>query len=363
MSVDRDRILEQALKHELGGLTTPTANCVDAETLAAWQDDALDASQMGAVELHVSTCPRCQSMLAAFARGSVAYAGTEPGHGTAGTLGTPGTFSWWRWWLAPIAAGAAAVTLWMVVPEQQQVATRPPAPPASVAPAEPQPGALAEEKKVQPQDVIAETRQRSADADTSAKVKADAPARDDRKQLKDQAPAAAPKQENATAVAQAPAAIAAPAPAAPPVTREEVAAGARVGELQKSAGFAFVGTEIVAPDISTRWRAGDRGIERSTDAGATWTLVHQDRNVSITAGIAPAPTICWLASANGFVYVSGDGVTFVRTMLPPPPPDYGWSTRIVSIAATDARKATVVTSDGTRFETSDGGRTWRLIPA
>ena len=105
MSVDRDRILEQALKHELRGDNAATPH-LDAETLAAWQDDALNAAQMADIELHVSTCARCQSMLAAFARGTSSTLGTlgTPGTvgtpGTAGTPSTPGTFSWWRWWLA-----------------------------------------------------------------------------------------------------------------------------------------------------------------------------------------------------------------------------------------------------------------------
>ena len=79
MSVDRDRILEQALKHELRGddETSPLARHslgdgghLDAETLAAWQDEALNAAQMADIELHVSNCARCQELLAAFARGT-----------------------------------------------------------------------------------------------------------------------------------------------------------------------------------------------------------------------------------------------------------------------------------------------------
>src|SRR5690242_12498619 len=76
------------------------------------------------MELHASTCPRCQSMLAAFARGVVPASVPDPSVQTE-------SVRWWRWWLAPIAAGAAAVTLWMVVPEQQQIATAPPKPEAS----------------------------------------------------------------------------------------------------------------------------------------------------------------------------------------------------------------------------------------
>ena len=95
---DRDRTLEQALTHQLRGGTSATPECLDAETLAAWQDEALDAAQMSTVELHLSNCSRCQAMLAAFVRGS-AMALPETAPEAEG-------FRWWRWWLAPIAAGA-----------------------------------------------------------------------------------------------------------------------------------------------------------------------------------------------------------------------------------------------------------------
>ena len=118
MSRDRDHILEQALKHELRATGTPPAGaCLDAETLGAWTDGGLEPAAMAAVEAHVSTCARCQALVGTMAKS---------------TLGTPGTVAHlrhlvlWRWWLAPIAAGAAAVTLWMVVPEQPKLATAPP---------------------------------------------------------------------------------------------------------------------------------------------------------------------------------------------------------------------------------------------
>lgn len=366
-NADRDRILEQALTHELRG-TEPSPDpalrsvseggCLDAETLAAWQDDALNAAEMATLELHVSTCARCQSMLAAFARGTATPLAKAPAEVEG--------FRWWRWWLAPIAAGATAAVLWMVVPEEQQTATAPPKPPAAAVTVDKvqPPAAFAEKKDAESPPAAAPpaaSRDRAAELDTSAKLNVNA--LEDRQQRKDQAPAAA-KEEAPVALAQP----TAPAPAAPtsaapsPAARAE-AQGARTSELQKSARFAFVGTEIVAPDLATRWRAGDRGIERSTDAGATWTLVHQASDVTISAGAAPTSTVCWLASEAGFVYVSADGKAFTRTNLPPPPPDGGWSMRIVSIVATDARNATVVTADGTRFQTNDGGRNWRRIQA
>src|SRR5690349_17961746 len=70
-------------------------------------------------------------MLAAFARGATS---THSVLGSQGTEGTEGTFRFWKWWLALIAAGAAAVTLWMVVPEQPQLMTERSAPQQATAP-------------------------------------------------------------------------------------------------------------------------------------------------------------------------------------------------------------------------------------
>ena len=69
MSRDRDRILEQALKHELRAAGTPPAGaCLDAETLGAWTDGGLEPAAMAAVEAHVSTCARCQAMVGTMVR-------------------------------------------------------------------------------------------------------------------------------------------------------------------------------------------------------------------------------------------------------------------------------------------------------
>src|SRR5687768_3316962 len=118
-----DRILEQALKHELRATGTPRAGvpalgsvseegCLDAEVLGAWMEGGLDAAAMASAESHISNCARCQSLVGAMARGTPVPESTS---------GTQGTLSLWRWWLAPIAAGVTAATLWMVVPEERQI--------------------------------------------------------------------------------------------------------------------------------------------------------------------------------------------------------------------------------------------------
>lgn len=346
MSADRDRILEQALKHELRGEESTTPH-LDPETLAAWQDEALDAAQMETIELHVSSCARCQSMLAAFARGTTAPPISAP------AVETP-RFQWWRWWLAPLAAGAAAVTLWMVVPEQQrEIATAPPSPTASVAstPAAPPPAAdLAQKVDAQPSSP--EKRARAADSDLKEnKLKVEAP-RDDRQQLKDEA-VAAPKQEVAMAQPTAPPSPASTAPMAPAAAAREEVAGARSAELQKSTRFAFAPLEVPTLDRSVRWRVTGNRIERTDDAGQTWASKHERLGENIAAGSAPSSTVAWFAGRAGIVILTTDaGATFVEVGLSEP-------LDIASISATDARRAVISTVAGRRFQTDDGGRTWR----
>lgn len=343
MSRDRDHILEQALKHELRAGGAPTPACLDAETIAAWHDGGLDSAQMDAVELHASTCPHCQPMLAAFARGTVMTA--------AATTAEPAGFRWWRWWLAPLVAGAAAVTLWMVVPDEQPLLMRTaPAQSTVAVDATTEPRAKAQEPAAPAESQAfrqLDSPKRDAAADQDKKLNVEAN-REDRQQLKD---AAAPKEEK-VAAPPVPAAVAvdAPPPTAP-LRTEEFAAGARMAELQKSARLAAP-IEIATLDPSVGWRiVGDR-IERSNDGGKTWTLMHQDPS-GIAAGSAPSNSVCWLVGRGGRVLLTVNaGATFADVSLPEP-------LDLASVAGVDARSAMVYSVSGRRFRTDDGGRTWR----
>lgn len=341
MSRDRDRTLEQALTHELRSAGTPDRDaCLDAETLGAWADGGLMAAQMAAVELHVSTCARCQAIIGATARSAPQAPGTE----------AAGTFFLWRWWLAPLAATAAAVTLWMVVPQQRNIAVAPPsaAAPAreTFAQAQPKNPAIPDPAPAKP----AETRSAAADSaqrsNTLQKVGDARRERTEEVAEKKQAALAAKKDEKDAQklLDEAANAVAAPAPAPP----SAAAAGAR----PESARFARPPLEIVSPDPLSRWRIVNGAIERSEDGGAAWTAIRLSAGESITGGAAPARSICWLIGSNGLVMVTTDGLTFARVPL---------SERVdlTAVTATDARTAIVTTADGRRFRTDDAGRTWR----
>jgi photosystem II stability/assembly factor-like uncharacterized protein len=71
----------------------------------------------------------------------------------------------------------------------------------------------------------------------------------------------------------------------------------------------------------------------------------------LTAGTAPAPSICWIVGRGGAVYLTTDGSRFTRIAFPEP-------LDLISITATDDQRATVTSSDGRTFTTADRGMTW-----
>src|SRR5437899_4426659 len=84
--------------------------CLDAETLAAWADDGLDARERAAAEAHAADCSRCQALLAAMIRTTEPAAARKP---------------WWclpaARWLVPLTAAATALVVWAIVPSRPGV--------------------------------------------------------------------------------------------------------------------------------------------------------------------------------------------------------------------------------------------------
>jgi hypothetical protein len=348
--MSRERILEDALKHELRAVdSTAGQNCVDAEMLAAWQDDGLDAKAVAAIESHVSTCARCQALVAVSLRPEAL--GT-----TAPTLGTeaprhPGTFAFWKW-LAPLGAAAAAVTLWMVVPEQREIAVAPPQPPAAKADtvvaeqpraAEPPPPAPPAVPQARDSNRPA-IRQNVPSEERAASMRQDAAAP---KELEARKEAVA---DMVTAASPAPPPPA-PSPSAPARAAQSTADQPAIAGLQRNQ-FALTPFEIISSDSSQRWRVTASGVERSLDLGGTWSLVRAAGGDTITAGVSPLPNVCWLIGNNGVVLLTTDGAVFTRSVIA----DAG---NLRSISASDARSASVVTVAGRTFRTDDGGRSWR----
>lgn len=328
-------------------------NHLDAETVAAWMDGGLDATSLAAAEAHASNCERCQALLATVAK-------TLPPDAPV----VSGFSRMWRWWLAPIAATAAAVALWMVVPQD---AMRP----ASVAPdtemahksSEPAPSV----QSVPPPAAVVESPAKPASPPPSggraAESRRNVPAlrRDQAKDAEGKGKLAdaqgskvvAPRdrQEKREAnLERAAAAPAEPSPAAPAPPAAAVADNTlgSVAQLRKQTSP----VEFVSPDPKFRWRVTGSTIEHTQDGGRDWIPVRLTVNEIITGGSAPAPLVCWVVGRRGLVLLATDGTNF--TPLPFPE-----RVDLTSITAADARRATVTTADGRTFQTTDSGRNWQ----
>jgi hypothetical protein len=330
-----DRLLPAVLKADAA--EPSAAGCLDAETLAAWADDALSARERADAEAHAATCARCQMMLAAMVRSEPPVATPAPMKSRA------------LWWIAALAPVAAAVVVWFAVPERAPVQQSQSADASvdTVQPAPVPPSTVAAPRAAvsapPPAEARAQAQKEPPESDVSA-----APAQKTLAKDLDAAPSA-----NATADARAPMAApaeagAAPAaPAASNLRRETFAAAARsspsANELER---------QIVSSNPSTRFRLlRGGGVQRSADGGATWRNEVTGATETLTAGSSPSPSVCWLAGPAGAVFLSTDGRSWRRLPFPE-------TVDLAEVVATDAENATVRTADGRLFATTDGGRTW-----
>ena len=300
---DRDRGLDQALKAVLGRAHDApiTPACLDAETLAAWMDGGLDAQSVAMAEAHAANCARCQALIGTLARATpeVAASGASP-------------VRLWRWWLAPLAAGAAAVTLWMVVPTDRY-------------------SAPIQEKEAQARDAVAPAPE---------------PAR-----LQKDAPSAGTDQQDLNKLADR-------------AARENAATGTRAVDESKRKAEALMKTDKPA---ERRDRAELQVLEEQASAkdarpaappsaapeiGQLRAQLALPSDVQITATASPSSTVMWFVGRAGAVLLTTDGRTVTRVLFPE-------TTDLTAVTATDARIAIVTTAEGRRFRTDDGGKTWQ----
>ncbi len=146
---------------------------------------------------------------------------------------------------------------------------------------------------------------------------------------------AAPAHDKLTQTADAPAPEAAPKKAEP------------AGSVS---GFAA----LMKPQM--QWRVAAGSLDRSSDGGRTWQRQATGIEGAIAAMAAPAPSVCWVVGRGGAVARTVDGVSWHRIPFPDP------TRELVNVQATDDRTAIVTASDGARFQTSDAGNTWTLLP-
>lgn len=353
---------------------TTDRHCLDAETVAAWIDGGLDAAGVAAAEAHASTCERCQALLATVIKTLPTEEPLAPWHEARG----PATF--WRW-LAPLAAAAAAVTIWMVVPQTpMQTPIQPPAasepardmaagaPAKPQAPAEPEtqgfapaapsPASLANARRNVPEPAANESKAKLADT-AAATAKADAERKDASASAREQSSELlrdkqGKREENSARTAEMRQTVeTAPAPTAAAERMRELPAAPSVGAVTQLRKQVSTPT-VVSPNPSSRWRVLASGtIERSEDGGRIWIPVRIAPNEEVLAGASPGPLACWLVGRNGLVLLATDGTNFTRLPFPE-------SVDLVAVSSPEARIATVTTADGRVYRTEDAGRTWRL---
>ena len=375
-------------------------SCIDPETLAAWFEGGLDAAQVAAVDSHLADCLRCQSILAAFAESSDAAAATvahvaAQGTTTVGTVIPFAKPSRMRW-IAPVAAGlaAAGIFFWMIQPPSdstppvdtqlaQQAPTPQPLPTPTVV-AAPEQSAVSGTRLI----LAPPQRQEAAPLPPPSPLPMPGGALPTTSQANSNVTLGAPPQmaqgkPAAGTVAPPPAAVAAPPPNptiavdsalaradrntmkfeqtakkfpiefGPPTTAggRGGAGGGGAGGGGRAGGVAALRTTPSVP-ATIRWRILETGrVERTINAGETWTAVTLEPQVFITAGAAPAPAACWLVGRDGAVFRSIDGATFGRIVFP-------HAIDLESVTAQSADRATVSTRDGRTFTTTDGGHTW-----
>jgi hypothetical protein len=349
---DRDTSVDRLLQRSLAGRDSSGAGardeCPDAETLAAWVDGGLRKHQVALMEAHASDCARCQAFLAAVLQ-------TAPDLSPSASQE-----SWWRGlglrWLVPLAAGAAAMILWVAVPsdERPDLPEQASAQLPTASPAPPQPEAGADRfnaPAVRLEQPGAADDKRAAKAEDSAPSFAPAE-RDQQKQDAASAPAPAVEPVD-TLGARASAAPPAAAPAQSPSASNETVALSRVeSDRGRRGGLIVPPIEIMSPDPAVRWRIGGAGsVEHTTNGGTTWVAVPTGISADLTAGASPSRLVCWLVGRAGIVLLTTDGRTWRRVSFPE-------MADLAAVQAANAQAATITTGDGRTFRTTDGGLTW-----
>jgi hypothetical protein len=273
---------------------TASGSCLDAQTLAAWADGGLNRQELAAAEMHASSCARCLALLAAIERTAPPLAERSPSR------------LLFRW-LVPLAGAAAAVALWVAIPEQQAIPVARESASTAAADPEPVPTPPAEERGLQAVPQPPAVPPPNVAPQPVPRARADAPPQPSaRSETLSESVANAPSAESPAPPA------AAPAPPASFDTFADTGAAAQRRSLSKAAPL-----EAMSPDPLIRWRVvSGTQIDRSTNGGETWIR---------TATPAPA------------------GMT------------------LVGITAVDALNATVRTAEGRAFSTTDGGITWTPV--
>ena len=365
----RDRAIEGELRRQGVAPSGASAECLDAETLAAWADGALGGGVRARAEVHVASCARCQSILAA-----IVTSGDALGPAPADTRRA----AWWRVnlrWLVPLAGAATAGLVWAVVPDQRgnrlapmedaqtQVVEQAPAaaPPPITTPSEsPARDAAArapqasERYMARAEPVSPPVNRQSLDTRQTSKRE-----RENQEQNRNAADRLAKTEAPSPPVAGV-------TPAAPTVpsepSRAEADRPAAAAPAPATQAFATEARQLSASRSSidlksatatVRWRIANLGIvERSRDGGVSWERLDTGVRTLLVAGSCPSASICWVVGNAGVVLLTTDARTWQRVSAPT-------AADLVAVDAQSDRRAVVHTAAGLQYETRDGGATWK----
>lgn len=361
----RDRAIEAWLSHRAQPVRV-TAECLDAETLAAYVDGGLGGPMREAAETHLASCAYCQTVMATVVASAeeVTQAPVVVAEG-----------AWWKLnlrWLMPLAGAAAAVGLWMVVPGSgpatQQARSNDPAgylareskadAPSSM-PASP----AVEQVAPEPAGVLAEqdARQRARAATAAGTSENEAPGRRAEADLLAKAEdrsstAGATSAPSTSAPLEARAAEADQRPVPPPPAPIVAAPPAQAFGSANRTAAPSAAEELRSIDAAVRWRfAGPGFVERSTDGGTSWERFDTGVRTQLRAGVCPSASTCWVVGDAGVVVRTLDARTWGLATSPT-------AEDLIAVESTGAEAAVVLAVSGQRYSTSDGGITWTRVP-
>jgi hypothetical protein len=114
---------------------------------------------------------------------------------------------------------------------------------------------------------------------------------------------------------------------------------------------------VSSPEGEVMWRLLPSGIvQRSADAGATWTLQKTGVVADLLAGSAPSAQTCWVVGRAGTILLTTDSGN--RWMKVPSPT----TEDITAVAAVVAQEATITTATNKSYKTTNAGITWTQQP-
>jgi hypothetical protein len=149
------------------------------------------------------------------------------------------------------------------------------------------------------------------------------------------------------------------APTGAPATDESRANRGNLQPLSKAADLPSPRNPqlVSSPEGEVMWRLLPSGIvQRSADAGATWTLQKTGVVADLLAGSAPSAQTCWVVGRAGTILLTTDSGN--RWMKVPSPT----TEDITAVAAVVAQEATITTATNKSYKTTNAGITWQANP-